>query len=120
MTPDSGEDCTVEVPQTPDEVFEVLRAHRRRLIITFLADHDVAANEAVTLSELAEYIAAQETNTPRDAVDSASRKSAYVTLYQVHLDTLESAEVIKWDQRSGEVTPDTGVDGLARLIDAVN
>lgn len=78
--------------------FEILKNRRRRQILKLLERHD----GRMTLSEFAEEIAARENDIDRRNVTSDQRKRVYVGLYQQHLPTMDRADVVEYDQRSGE------------------
>lgn len=81
-----------------DVAFEILKNRRRRRILKLLERHD----ERMTLSELAEEIAARENDIDRRNITSDQRKRVYVGLYQQHLPKMDKADVVDYDQRSGE------------------
>lgn len=81
-----------------DVAFEILKNRRRRRILKLLKRHD----ERMTLSELAEEIAARENDIDRQNITSDQRKRVYVGLYQQHLPKMDKADVVDYDQRSGE------------------
>ncbi|WP_336134857.1 DUF7344 domain-containing protein [Natronomonas amylolytica] len=87
----------------PDTVFDALRNARRRQLLRYLNDQ----NGQVTLSDLAEHIAAIENDTTPELLDSQQRKRVYVSLYQSHLPKLDSMGVLTFDQQRGtiELTP---------------
>jgi len=80
------------------DIHDILRNDRRRRIIEQLRD----AGETLTVRELSERIATEETGespAPRDA-----RKSVYVSLHQTHLPKLDDWGIIDYDYRSKELT----------------
>jgi len=81
-----------------DIAFEMLKNRRRRRILKLLERHD----ERTTLSELAEEIAALENGTDRRNITSNQRKGVYVALYQQHLPKMDRADLVEYDERSGE------------------
>ncbi len=82
-----------------DLIFDVLKNSRRRLVLQYLTEHD----ERVTLSDLAEHIAAIENDTTVQALSSQQRKRVYVGLYQCHLPKLDDMDVIEFNQSRGHV-----------------
>lgn len=102
-----------------DLTFELLKNHRRRVVLRYLAD-----NPNTTLSTLAEHGAAQENDKRVQELSSAERKRVYISLYQCHLPKLDDAGVIDFDSdrgtvvrnpRAGEITP-----YLDRIVDSVD
>jgi len=91
-TPDS-------TPLTPDDVFEILSNHRRRMVLYYLREHGDSAG----VKELAEAIAAMENEIPAEELTSQQRKRVYVSLYQTHLPKMADAQVIEYDKDEGTV-----------------
>lgn len=88
-------------PELPHEdVFDVLSNDRRRCIVHYLKKHD---GRRVELRELIDYVAAWETNTPVDDLDSDERKSVYAAIRQTHLPKMEEAGIIEYEHMRGEV-----------------
>ena len=116
-------EATAEPPltpliQSPDEVYTLFSPPRRREIVRYLAS-EVDDDEWVDFGEIAKYVAARENGKSVDEVTTDERKTVYVAMYQQHLDVLEEADVIDWDERSGEITRGTSVDALAELLAVV-
>lgn len=84
-----------------DEVFTLLKNSRRRGIIRGLAD----AEEEITISELAERIAAKEEDVEPDNLTSQARQRVYIPCYQNHLPKLEKHDVVSVDYDRNLVTP---------------
>jgi hypothetical protein len=95
---DSAERSTEE-SLSLDLVFGILKNGRRRRVIKYLRD----ADEEVTLSDLAEHIAAIENDTTPAQLTSSQRKRVYVGLYQCHLPKMDDAGVIEYNQARGLV-----------------
>jgi hypothetical protein len=72
------------------ELFDLLSNHRRRYTIKYARQ-----NGSITLSDLAERIAAIEQEKSVDQITSAERKRVYTSLQQTHLDRLEDAGMIR-------------------------
>lgn len=100
-------DCDV------DEIVSLLSTPRRRHVVRHAA-RDMEDSDTVTLSELADYVAAIEAG----GVDfgDQQRKRVYVSLYQTHIPKLEDAGVITYDQDSGRVAIRDRIDQLDRYI----
>lgn len=110
---------SLEITQSADDVYDLLSARRRRLVIQYL-DHHLSSDETVDVGTLAEFIAAKEQRKSRDEIDAAERKSAYVSLTQNHLSQLTDANVVIWDDQAGRVGRGQSVEGLARLISLID
>src|SRR6056297_1057486 len=67
-------------PLSLDLVFEVLKNERRRRVLAYLREND----DTVSLSDVAEHIAAVENEKPETALSSQERKRVYVGLYPCH------------------------------------
>lgn len=92
-----------------EEVFDVLRNHRRRLVISYMAEE----REAVSLRELSDHIA---------EIEGSDRQTVYISLYQQHFDRLKDVGAIKGETR--RITPGPECETLyqiheetARLLD---
>lgn len=90
-------------PLSLDVKFELLKNKRRRDLLCYLEERD----EVVTLSDLAEHVAAIENGVPESQLSSQQRKRVYVALYQCHLPILDRADVVNFNQARGliERTP---------------
>lgn len=82
-----------------DELFDLLQNQRRRYVLRYL---DTAEGQ-VTLSELAEQIAAWENDKPVKSITSSERKRVYVGLYQGHLPKMDGMGVISFNKPRGLV-----------------
>jgi hypothetical protein len=94
---DSGSPSHEELPL--DQVFEILKNRRRRLVLHYLDDNGGESS----LSDLAEHIAAIENDTTVKAISSTQRKRVYVGLYQCHLPKMDDMNIIDFDQNRGTV-----------------
>lgn len=86
-------------PLPLDQVFEILKNRRRRLVLHYLEENDGESS----LSDLAEHIAAIENDTTIKAISSTQRKRVYVGLYQCHLPKMDDMDIIDFDQNRGTV-----------------
>lgn len=86
-------------PLSLDLVFEVLKNERRRRVLRYLKTNE----ETVSLSDIAEHIAAIENDKPEKALSSQERKRVYVGLYQCHLPKMDDTDVIDFDGNRGTV-----------------
>jgi len=101
-------------PLTPDEVFEILSNHRRRMVLYYLRQH----GQTATVNELAEEIAAMENEIPVEELTSQQRKRVYVSLYQTHLPKMAEANVIDYDTDAGTVSLANRTNNVDRYLTA--
>lgn len=92
-----GEVARGELPLDP--VFDALSKARRRWALRYLRERD----ERVSLSDLAEHVAAIENGTTTRDLGSQERKRVYVSLYQCHLPKLDDLDVVEYDGNRGHV-----------------
>lgn len=93
-----------------DTLYELISNSRRRAVVTLLADG------RRTMDELSTEIARQECGSP---VKSSERKRVYIALYQVHLDKLLDAAVIREGGRD-EYRPGPNHGAALSAIEAVD
>ena len=96
-----------------DQVFGILKNKRRRTVLRYLDEHE----EPVALGELAEFVAADENDTPVAQITSQERKCAYVGLYQCHLPKMDDMGVVEFNQNRGLIETGTNADQLKRYLD---
>lgn len=84
---------------SPDEVFEILSNHRRRMVLYYLRHH----GDSATVNELADEIAAMENEVSVEEITSQQRKRVYVSLYQTHLPKMDDSNVLEYDKDDGTV-----------------
>jgi hypothetical protein len=84
----------VDVNLEPSEVFDLLKPERRRALMKVLA---ISESKPVSVSSLAEEVAAIEYESTPTELDSAQRKRVYIALCQVHLPRLAEAKVVSYD-----------------------
>ena len=96
-----------------DELYELLSNHRRRYVLHACKQHD----GSVTLSELAEQIAAWEHDKTVEKITSAERKRVYTSLQQTHLDRLAEAGMIRYEGDGIKLTDEA--EGLDVYLDIV-
>jgi hypothetical protein len=94
-------------------VFEILKNERRRTVLNYLAEHE----EPVSLGDLAEFVAANENDTPIEQISSRERKCAYVGLYQCHLPKMDNMDIIEFNQNRGLVETGQNTDQLKQYMD---
>jgi DNA-binding transcriptional ArsR family regulator len=117
---DVSEDSSPETagesePETPslDLVFGILKNGRRRRVLKYLRETE----GEVTLSDLAEHIAAIENDTTPKQLTSSERKRVYVGLYQCHLPKMDDAGVIDYNQARGLIRPTAQAEHFERYLD---
>ena len=89
-----------------DQVFAILKNQRRRYVLQFLYE----ADGKVSLSDVAEQIAAWENSKDIKQITSSERKRVYVGLYQCHLPKMDDAGAIEFDKNRGTVDRGPMVD----------
>ena len=82
------------------EIFDLLSNHRRRYTIHYCKGE----GDPVTLSDLAEQVAAWEEDKEIAELTSAERKRVYTSLQQTHLPTLDRAGVVVFENGEVELT----------------
>lgn len=87
-------------PPEKDELYDLLSNHRRRYVIHFCKQ----ADEPMSLSDLAEKVAAREQDKSVEELTSAERKRVYTSLQQTHLNRLAEAGMVKYDGDQIELT----------------
>ena len=83
-----------------DELYDLLSNHSRRYVIHFCKE----ADEPVSLSDLAEKVAAREQDKSVAELTSAERKRVYTSLQQTHLDRLADAGMVEYNGDQIELT----------------
>jgi len=96
-----------------DELYDLLSSHRRRYVLHACKQHE----GPVTLSELAEQIAAWEHDKTVEEITSTERKRVYTSLQQTHLDRMEAADMIRYEGDEIELTE--GTEALDIYLDIV-
>lgn len=94
-----GNDQKFDAPDR-DEIHDLLSNHRRRYVLHYCKQND----PPVTLSELAEQVAAWEQGKSIAELTSAERKRVYTSLQQTHLDRLAEAGMVQYDGDEIELT----------------
>ena len=96
-----------------DQVFEVLKNSRRREVLKYLNGRE----ESVSLSDLAEHVAAIENDTTVKALSSSQRKRVYVGLYQCHLPKMDDMDIVNFDQNRGRIELAANAGQLDEYLD---
>lgn len=95
------------------QIFDLLSNHRRRYTIHYCKREE----DSVTLSDLAEQVAAWEQSKDIKELTSAERKRVYTSLQQTHLPTLDDAGMVNYE--NGEVELTDRADALDVYLDVV-
>lgn len=97
---------------SPDTVFDALRNSRRRQLLYRLFE----AETPLSLTDLAEHIAAVETGLKTRTVSAEDRKRVQVSLFQIHVPRLEQADIVTvGDQRQTVTLTSTAAELLPYL-----
>lgn len=105
------------IPLSTETVCELISNARRRAVIQHIAALD--GTETVEMGDLAREIAGAEHDVPPATVSAEQRKTVYVSLLQNHLPKLDTAGVVDWNDRSGEVAHGQSVAELAALVESI-
>jgi hypothetical protein len=99
------------VPLTIDEVTTLIDNRRRRLVLMI-----VDGRSEASIGDLSVEIAAIENDISPDRVDAEQRKRVYTSLYQNHLEKLDEAGVIEYDDRAKVARATEATPAVANLI----
>lgn len=91
-----------DVPISKDEIFDVLKNHRRRATLNYLNQFE-DEDRKFYLMDLSEQVAAAEHGKPPEDLTDHERKKTYVALYQSHLPKMQQVGLIGYDKDRGEV-----------------
>jgi hypothetical protein len=97
---------TSSVGVDQDLVFDILKNRRRRQVLRYL----MAIDDAASIGDLAEQLAAWENDVPKGDITYKQRKRVYISLHQTHLPKLDDARVVDYDSRSGMVSLTDGIE----------
>jgi hypothetical protein len=95
-----------------DQTFELLKNQRRRYVLQYLESE----GEPVSLSELAEQIAAWENDKEVRLISSSERKRVYVGLYQCHLPKMDDMGAISFNKPRGIIERGDTADCLTPYL----
>jgi DNA-binding transcriptional ArsR family regulator len=102
LTGATNEDGPQEKPSLDVQtMWELLSNKRRRLTILALAEHGrgyTGMGPYVSIGSIADVLVTASRGSP-------NRKSVYVCLYQTHLDQLEEAGIIEYNEQGTKVRP---------------
>ena len=115
--PDTGRTLvTMSAPDseelTPDDIFEILSNHRRRMVLYYLRRTGGTAD----VTELAGEIASMENDVPVEDLTSQQRKRVYVSLYQTHLPKMTQMNAIEYDKDAGTVRLTDRTNNIDRYL----
>lgn len=91
---------------TMSDLFHILQCERRRLVLRYLQDR----NTTVSISALAEQVAAWQYDSQPEELSSSQRQRVYVDLYQSQLVKLDDQGLVNYNQSRGEVERTSAVD----------
>lgn len=104
------------VPIETEDAIEALNNSRRRHVLLMLDER----KSPLSVGNLSDSIAAIESGKQDSQVGSKERKRAYISLIQCHLDTLEKAGAVLYDEQAKEVAETEATAPLAELIRHIN
>jgi len=96
-----------------DQVFEILKNQRRRYVLQYLNEVD----DTVSMSDLAEEIAAWENDKDVSQLSSSERKRVYVGLYQCHLPKMDSMGVVSFNKPRGLIEAGPNAEVFDEYVD---
>ncbi|WP_435362002.1 ArsR/SmtB family transcription factor [Haloarchaeobius sp. DFWS5] len=97
---------------TEDRVFDLLSNERRRVILSYLDQHD----GPVYVRDIAQHIAALENDVDPDEVTSKQQKRSYVSVYQRHIPKLADAGLVEYNDEERTVRLTSRVEELHRYL----
>lgn len=107
QTPPTKE-ATVETTETQlsiskDDLFHLLQNGRRRAVLRYFTSR--TEQTEFNMRTIAEEIAAWESETTVERLDSDQRQRVYISLYQSHLPKFDEYGVIEYNQSRGLIVP---------------
>ena len=111
-----------EVSITANDIFELLASPRRRALIKQISELTPIGEETEThleLRELATMMAGAQTGVDTGELSNEERHRTYVSLTQVHAESLEEHDVATYHRRVKKITPTADIHALATIIEAV-
>ncbi len=102
-----------ETSLSPQQIFSVLSNRRRRFVLHYILQN----GEETTIRKLTEQIAAWESSTDTEYVDSAARKRVYTALQQNHLPKMDEAGIINFQKDRGVIERTDAADKLDVYIE---
>jgi hypothetical protein len=110
-----GSDSATDRELSTETIFETLSSRRRRYTLHYLARVD----DAVTIRDLSEQIAAWENRIERRAVTPKQRKRVYTALHQTHLPMMDRLGAVAYDRDRGTVATTEHLDAFEIYLDVV-
>lgn len=98
-----------------DEIFEILKNERRRMVLEYLLE----AEGTVEIGELSEALAARENDKSVREITSVERKRVYVGLYQVHLPKMDSMGIVDFNKSRGTIEARANIHRLTPYMDRI-
>lgn len=95
-----------------DGLFDLLADERRRYALSCLWEHD----GAMTMSDLAEDVAALETEESRTAIEAEMVQTVATSLYHSHVPKLAAAGVVEYDRDREMVAASNSDESVERVI----
>ncbi|NHN46600.1 hypothetical protein G9464_03180 [Halostella sp. JP-L12] len=95
-----------------EDALDCLSNKRRRHTIDIVD----ASDEPLSLSAVAERVAARQYDVDRDAVTGKQRKAVYTGLYQAHMGKLTAVDAVAFDERAKVLEPAENTAGLAHTL----
>jgi hypothetical protein len=122
ITDGSGgiEDCQISI--SANEVFELISAPRRRELIKKISNLTPKGEEDDThleLKPLATWVLMAQSDTTISELSQSELHRTYVSLSQVHADSLDECGVAEYHKRVKKITPTEEVHSLATIIEAI-
>jgi hypothetical protein len=114
------EDLNISISE--NDMFDLLSAPRRRELIKQLSNLTPKGEEAEThieLKPLATWVVMARTGTPVNELSQSEQHRAYVSLTQVHANSLEENGVAKYHKRVKKITPTEDIHDLATIIESI-
>lgn len=96
-----------------DVLFDVLAEQRRRYVLHCLREHATS----MTLSDVADEVAALEHETPVDDVPAEAVERIYLSLYHSHVPKLADANVVEYDPERDTVALAENVAQVERYVE---
>ncbi len=97
-----------------EEIFEILSNERRRLALRCIQETD---DDSVGFRDVVDTVAAWQSGTTTDRLDSGNRKAVYTSLRQTHLPKLDEYDVVDFDRQRGTIEVGTEADDVFRYME---
>jgi len=105
---------TGEAPSDLDAIYGLLSDPYRRYVLYYFLE-----NERATIDRLALQLAAWEHDKAIESVSEDEKETITVALLHNHLPELEDHEIVTFDQRSGDIVAETGLDSIRSTAERV-